>query len=193
MVLSVTVKAHLDGPVGGAFLAFASEGMEETTFWDGVETFHASLPDIVDTGAMALYDLSSTTFALVALTCPGKTIPETKEILDPFLTKLGDLNITFELNLTSFPDYYQHVNNYFGPLPFGLWPGSQLETGRLIPRALVLENNSALTAVVREISDIGPFQWAGIALKVDHATVGNSPSSNAVLPAVSCSSQKKFP
>jgi hypothetical protein len=48
---------------------------------------------------------------------------------------------------------------------------------------VVQNNNPALTAALRNISASGDFWFICFGLNVSHALVGNTPSSNAVLPA----------
>src|SRR5271169_5761579 len=66
IVLSLTSKAHPDGTIGGASLAFTSAGISQDTFWDAISLWHASLPAIVDNGAQAIYTVLSESFSLDA-------------------------------------------------------------------------------------------------------------------------------
>ncbi|MCJ1397113.1 hypothetical protein MMC11_000305 [Xylographa trunciseda] len=183
VVLSLTAKAHPDGPVGGAKLSFTSNGISESTYWAAISAWHAGLPALVDSGTMTLYLVEATAFSIEALTAPNHSIASVAALLHPFTTTLASLNITYALNITSFPAYYQHFNSYFEPPPFGSWPAAMLVGGRLLPRSVVETNNDALTAAVRNITRDGMFQFSGIAVNVSHAAAGNKPGSNAVLPA----------
>ncbi|TGO19531.1 hypothetical protein BPAE_0340g00020 [Botrytis paeoniae] len=171
VVTSMIVKVYPEGPVSGAFLTFSPEEIEDTAYWDAVEAWHASLPDIVDAGAMALYAAFKNSFRAI-LTVPDYTSEETQQLLNPFLKNLVALKIPHKLNITYFQTYFQHFETYFGPLPFGWFPAEQLTNGRLIPRSVVLENNKALRGVTRSISNTPYFGFAGIALNVNHSHSG---------------------
>lgn len=183
VVLSLTARAHQDGVIGGASLVFTSAGISQDTFWDAIGVWHAGLSAIVDTGANAVHYITKDAFALTVLTAPYKSAAEVTALLQPFTTRLKALNITYSLNVTSFPTFLEHFETYLGPLPYGSFPGGQLTGGRLIPRSVVQTNNAALTSAVRNISRTGTFLLAGFAINVSHAVVGNTPSSNSVLPA----------
>jgi hypothetical protein len=73
-------------------------------------------------------------------------------------------------------------NTYFGPLPFGnIEVGIAQYGGRLIPRSTVFNNNDALTATVRNITENGVL-FIGVGVNVSSPAI-NSGVSNAVLPA----------
>lgn len=183
VVLSLTAKAHKDGVVGGASLTFLSAGVSQDTFWNAIGSWHESLPAVVDKGAMALYYFTNEFFSLVPLTLPGGSEADVKTLLDPFTAILHKHNISYSLNITSFPTYLKHYETNINPLPFGTVPASQINGGRLIPRSVVQTNNAALTATLRSISKDDTFTVAAEALDVSHARAGNNPGSNAVLPA----------
>ena len=81
VVLSVTLKAHADGQVGGTYLTFNSSGIGLDLFWEAVETFHALLPSVVDAGAAALYQIADRRFLLLSLTAPGLSRAEVIQLL----------------------------------------------------------------------------------------------------------------
>ncbi|MCJ1377384.1 hypothetical protein MMC17_000479 [Xylographa soralifera] len=183
VVLSLTAKAHPDGPVGGAKLSFTSTNISEENYWAAIAAWHAGLPALVDSGTMTLYLIEAAAFTIEAITAPNHSIASVYALLQPFTTILAGLNISYVQNITSFPTYYQHFNSYFGPLPFGSWPAALLVGGRLLPRSVVETSNDALTTAVRNITRDGKFQFSGIAVNASHAAAGNKPGSNAVLPA----------
>lgn len=185
IVLSLTSKAHPDGMIGGASLAFTSAGISQDTYWDAISLWQAGLPAIVDNGAQAIYTLLGESFTLDALTWPGSSVADVTNLLEPFTTALKDRNITYSLNVTSFPNFIEHFNNFIGPLPFGPAGANadQVTGGRLVPRSAVKNNNAALTAALRNITSSGNFFLNLFGVNVSHALVGNTPSSNAVLPA----------
>ena len=183
VVLSLTAKAHLDGVVGGASLSFTTANITEETFVAGVQAWHTHAASIIDTGAMVIFFMTTTGFNLLPITIPGKSVPEVQAILQPLLSSLSALGISYSLTTTSYPRFIQHFNQYEGPLPYGYIPAAQLTGGRLIPRSVVEDNASGLTTIARNISLTPGFSWSGVTLSVPHSTAGNSPGSNAVLPA----------
>lgn len=183
VVVSLTSKAHRDGVMGGASLTFLANDISQDTFWNAIGSWHASLPAIVDKGATALYYFNNEFFSLIPLTFPGGSKAEVTALLEPFTADLRKLNISYSLNVTSFPTYLQHYETNINPLPYGLVPINQINGGRLIPRSVVQNNNAALTATIRNISKNDTFNIAAIAIDVSHKRAGNLPGANAVLPA----------
>ena len=183
VVLSLTSKAYKDGVVGGARLLFTSAGISQDTFWDAIGSWHASLPAMVDRGAMALFYFTNEFFSLIPLTLPGGSESEVTALLEPFIEDLRIHNISYSLNVTSFSTYLEHYEINIQPLPYGNNPDYQINGGRLIPRSVVQNNNAALIATMRNISKDDIFSIAAEAIDVSHARAGNTPGSNAVLPA----------
>lgn len=183
IVLSLTSKAHKDGAVSGARLSFTSAGISQDTFWNAIGTWHASLPAIVDKGAMSIHYSTNEFFSLGPLTLPNGSKAEITGLLQPFITHLRKQNISYSLNITSFSTYIKHFETNINSLPYGLVPINQINGGRLIPRSVVQSNNAALTATLRSMSKDNIFNVAYLALDVSHARAGNAPGSNAVLPA----------
>ena len=183
VVLSLTTKAHLDGVVGGATLAFNVTAMPLDTYWDLVGIWQAGLPVLVDTGAMIVYQVNSTAFSMSPLTSPGSTEAEVSELLRPFTDELDKRKIDYTMSVTSFPTYLQHFTTYLGPLPDGIFPVAQLIGGRLVPRSVVQSNNAALTSAIRSMVSDGTFYIGGLAFNVSRINIGNETPPNAVLPA----------
>ena len=185
VVLSLTSKAHPDGEIGGARLIFTSDGISQDTFWDAISLWHEGLPVMVDKGAQTDHAISGNTFILWALTWPGHSEAEVATLLQPFTTGLTNRNITYSLNISSSPTFIEHFTKFVGPLPFGppSFNADQLTGGRLVPRSVVQNNNAALTGALRNVSTSDNFFLAFFGVNVSHALVGNTPSSNAVLPA----------
>ena len=115
VVLSLTTKAHLDGVVGGATLAFNATTMSLDIYWDLIGIWQAGLPALVDTGAMIVYQVNNTAFSMSPLTSPGSTEAEVSELLGPFTDELDKRKIDYTMSVTSFPTYLQHFNTYLGP------------------------------------------------------------------------------
>ncbi|RWA14873.1 hypothetical protein EKO27_g213 [Xylaria grammica] len=189
VVVSVTVKAYKDGPVGGAYMQFNKTGNTEEAFWKGVEEFHAALPAIVDSGSTAVYFLSNDSFTIAAVTSPGKSTAEVTALLQPFTSKIRDLKIPSTLTTTLSKGFLEHFDRYLGPLPYGLPIVNAINitlASRLIPRQIVetpASNSALIDALKLSVHPGGGFVTGGIAVNVAHSVAKNTPSSNAVLPA----------
>jgi FAD binding domain len=168
VVMSMTSKAHEDIPVSGANLTFTSEGISQDVYYEAVSTYHATLPAIVDAGAMSVWYFTNTSFTISPLTGPGVTAAELKQLLTPFLNKLEQLGIKNTLVVRQFPSYLEQFNAMQSPLQVGIL---QLG-GRLIPSSVVENNNQALTSAYRYINEHGG-QIFGIGVNVSRAVAGN--------------------
>ena len=183
VVLSLTARAFADGEIGGASLLFSPEGTSSAAFWAAVGLFHESIPGYVDIGGTVDYELSSTGFEVNVLNFPGKTSAEVSAIVQPLTDSLNMLGVNYTLNVTSFPNFLQHFNHYFGPLPYSVDASAQVSGSRLIPRSVVQQNNQALTAALQELTSTGKFLIAGLGISAPLNLSSNTPASNAVLPA----------
>ena len=164
VVLSLTARAFPDGEIGGASLTFISEAVSSETYWKAIGVFHQSVPSYVDIGGIVDYIASSTGLGINVLNFPGKTKAQVHSIVQPLADSLTQLGITYTLNITSFPTFIQHFNNYFGPLPYAVDASTQVSGIRLIPRSVVLKNNKALTATLQKITSSGQFLIAGLGI-----------------------------
>ena len=183
VVLSMTSKAHVDGLVGGAALAFdLAEDLEDKT-WDAINDWHKALPAIVDTGVMLVYVITNNTFSILGLCAPGSSAAEVSTILEPFTASLKSRSVPYSLNITEHPTYIEFINKYYGPLPYGFIAASNIIGGRLIPRCIVQDNTTSVTATTYSTTRSSEYSWVGVVVNVSHATAGNQPGSNAVLPA----------
>ena len=179
VVLSMSVKVHKDGMVSAAQMTIPSANMTQDTYWKAVSAFHANLPAWVDKGGMAAYTLLERLLFIQPLSFPDRSPEEVKTLIAPFTAQLDALNITYALNITCFPNFLDHFANYFGPLPYGIYPSAEIQGSRLIPRSVVTTNNAGFTSTLREITVGGAFEALGAAMNVGRA----STSPNAVLPA----------
>lgn len=180
VVLSMTVKTYPDAKVGGAELAFAAAYTTTALFNDAVEQFHALLPAMIDNGTMIVYMMLDGEFLINPLTAYNKTAADVKAILAPFVAILTSNSIPFTVSYTDSASYEEHYNTYMGPLPYGNIAAETYQFGgRLIPRAVVQDNNTALQSVIRNVTAAGAI-LVGIALDVS-LPAGNS--SNSVHPS----------
>ncbi|SMQ52371.1 unnamed protein product [Zymoseptoria tritici ST99CH_1A5] len=149
-VLSMTVKAHPEMHTTGAKLKFSRQGTSAGRYWQAVEGYHQTLPDIVDAGIVSIAQFDKDSFAINPITAPGVTESRVRELLSPLVSKLEALGIGYELDVRQFPTYFDHVQAMFSPIG----TASFQYGSRLIPRASIAENNSALTqAFVKAAED----------------------------------------
>lgn len=151
VVLSMTVKAHPDGPTTGANLTFSSTGVSQDTYWEAIDTHYRSLPAIVDEGIMALSFITNDTFTIGPMTGPGISPARMNELLEPLTTKLKSSNIPYSKLVKQFPTYYDHFNTMIPEIEVGV----ALYGGRLISRSQVANNVTSVTKALRNIINSG--------------------------------------
>jgi hypothetical protein len=184
VVLSLTTKVHPDGPVGGGTLQFTSEGIPADKYWDAVENFNAHLPALVaNKGVEMIYTLSNASFYLNFVTWVGHTAEDVTSLLAPITDYLSANGISYTPVFTDDPTYHDHYSRYTPGLPYGKYEINLIIGGRLVPYSVVENNNSELTAALRDISSDPNWFLTGVAANTTHARVGNHPGDNAVLPA----------
>ncbi|KAL5048960.1 hypothetical protein BDW71DRAFT_176885 [Aspergillus fruticulosus] len=176
VVWSMTSKAHPGTPVSGLNLTFTNADISQDTFYDAVGLYHATLPSLVDAGTMSIWYFTNTSFSLTPLTGPNIPVAKLQQLLEPFTDGLTDLGITYNLYAEQFPSYLAQFNGMQAPIEVGIAQYG----GWLIPRSVVLENNEALTAGYRHITESGAT-FIGVGLNVSKAVAGDV--HNAVLPA----------
>lgn len=184
VVISLTTKLHPEGHVGGASFSFNSSGIGLDAFWKAVDVFQASLPAIVDDGSTFLYQLTNTSLNAYSVTSPNRTKEQVTDLLTPLMSALGSRNVSYSYNPTSFSSYYEHFDAYYGPLPLGSFPISQVTSSRLLPRSVVTSNTAEVGRTFRSITANGHFYLGCTALNAaqPNGTV-SSTSRNAVIPA----------
>ncbi|KAF2724761.1 FAD/FMN-containing isoamyl alcohol oxidase MreA [Polychaeton citri CBS 116435] len=168
VVLSLKAKAHRDTPVSAMNLTFTSTGIPLDKYYEAISTFHASLPPLVDAGAMSVWYFTNLSFAIAPITAPEITVDELKGYLAPFENKLNELKIPYTSTYKQFSTYLDEFSTMFAPIDVGIAQYG----GRLIPRSVVENNNEALTGAYRYINEHGG-QFIGVALNVSHARAGD--------------------
>ncbi|OTA66087.1 FAD-binding domain-containing protein [Hypoxylon sp. EC38] len=152
VVISMTIKAYADATVSGATFLINGSNEDPNQIFDVIDAFHAALPAIVDSGVMIIYFFTNTFLQVPAMTAYNKTRAEAEQLLQPFSDSLSAMGIPFEPKFAEFSSYFDHYDNYWGPLPAGnIQVGTQLFGGRLIPRS-VLPNFSP---TARKIAEMG--------------------------------------
>jgi hypothetical protein len=178
VVYSMTVKTYPDFPVTGIVLQFENKS-SSSKYFEAVGHYHRHLPTYTAAGGMAIAEITHESFLLTPLTLPMHTAGEAQTLLTPFLQNLHELNISYTLNITQSPSYFQHYMRLIEPNPTQLVQNAQYG-GRLIPLDILQHNNSQLTDAVQRITADG-VTFVGIGLNVSSSVTGNI--WNSVLPA----------
>ncbi|KAI5252056.1 FAD binding domain protein [Aureobasidium subglaciale] len=167
IVLSMTSKLHPDTPTVGFNLTFTSAGIPMDTYYEAITAYHAALPAIVDAGAMSVWYFTNESFAISPITAPDVCLSELMDLLAPFMDKLDQLNITYTHYFGQFETYLEHFDTMFSPIQVGIAQYG----GRLIPRSVVENNNTALTEAFRFINENGG-QFIGVGVNASLARSG---------------------
>ncbi|KAF7560061.1 hypothetical protein G7046_g4093 [Stylonectria norvegica] len=178
VVTSLTVRAHPTALVGGATLQMTIAGISKDTFDEAISRFHELLPAMIDHGATVIYYFTNQVLVVKPITLLNSTGDYVRDyVLKPFTDVLAELNITPAVSYSTL-DYYDHYNNYMGPLPYGHLGVSEYQYGgRLIPRKVIEEDNESFQEVVRNLTA------AGVLVVCSSGTFnGYKGASNAVLP-----------
>ncbi|KAI9651087.1 hypothetical protein NHQ30_001124 [Ciborinia camelliae] len=180
VVLSMKVRVHVDGPVAGAAFSFVNDG-NSTAYWAAVNAWLQTLLvlDTID-DLTTLSAITAKAFSLKLATLPDVTTTNKIDTaLKPFLSKLGELNISlgnsYVANVhANFAEHYDFwiSNAYTSNIAIG---------GRNIPRSTVQDKDTTLPALInafRNITDSG----GNIFLVAANIAHGNY-TPNAVLPS----------
>ncbi|OQE09919.1 hypothetical protein PENVUL_c005G02576 [Penicillium vulpinum] len=179
VVYAMTVKAFPDFPVTGVVLQFENKNPSSNRYFEAIGHYHRHLPTYTTAGGMAIAQITNSSFLLTPLTLPDYTAAKAKKLVAPFLEDLHKLNISYTLNITQSPSYYQHYMELIEPNPTQLVQNGQYG-GRLLPIDLIQRNNSQLTDAVKKITMDGAA-FVGIGMNVSSSVTGNV--WNSVLPA----------
>jgi hypothetical protein len=154
VVLSVTVRAHRDGPIAGASFSFSREHVTPRVYWNAVEAWMkhvATLNAIPGFRSFARVDRSG--FSLDVATLPDASVADMQAALAPYYNTLARLNISLSTNETvQQPSYLAHYDAYdtTNSQTRNITVGS-----RLIPRDLVRDAKKLplITETLRSIVD----------------------------------------
>jgi hypothetical protein len=181
IVLSLISKAYPNDKVGGVSMQFAGASGDDDKLWDAVTFFQGkSLPTIVDAGAHVQWGIYGSAFILTEATIPGASENDMRSVFASFTEYLDGQGIQYQMNITSYPTFYEHVDKYLGPLPYGNIPAAQIQGGAMVARSTVQSNTTGLVSVLRHISTTYP-QFYIASYGMDVSKPPHSP--NAVLPA----------
>lgn len=158
VVTSMTSRAHPDGIVSVVNFIFTDAGVSRDDFWSTLTSFHAGLSSIHGARGQSVVTIAGgSTFILNGVTFVDKDEAYVREQIAPWLADLTSKGVTFEPNFKTYPNYYEYYEALFGPLPNGLFPSAQLSVSRLVSPEVIAQNNTLLTAALREVGESGPF------------------------------------
>ena len=160
----------------GLNLTMTSENVTLDVYYSAIERYHATLPSIVDAGAMSVWYFDNFSFTISPLTGPGLTSTRLKALVAPFINYLDQVGLTYTLYANDFSSYLEEYNGMQGPIEVGIAQYG----GWLIPRSVVETKNAELIQAYRNINDDGGM-FIGVGVNVSKASVGDI--DNAVLPA----------
>ena len=183
VVLSLTVRAHPDGAVGGASLAFSTAGIEKDDFWAFFRIWQDLLPSLADAGGTAGFAVTKDAFFIAPITLPSWSRQQVSDFIAPLVDNLDQIGAQYALDVTSEPTFLDHYSKYGGPLPQGPYTIHHLFGGRMIPRAIVRENGTALVDAIRSIIEDTDAFVGFVALDVKQTASRKAVANNAVLPA----------
>ncbi|KAF2258584.1 FAD binding domain-containing protein [Lojkania enalia] len=180
VVTSVTVKAHPEMPTTASRFSFTSEKVGNATFWAGIRAYVDYFIPNADAGTYAYFvlipDISTGifTFSMSPFFAPNKTLEETKALLQPWFTRLDDLGIAFDPNVTYFNSFYEAWRSSF---PLEIVQKINVTTGsRLFPRCNfeTEEKREELYRNLRESSENNRVQVHFNMKAVDPANADNA-------------------
>lgn len=181
VVLSVTMKAHEDGPVAGSAITFVEKDPEK--YWAAVEAWEKHLL-VLDTipGFKTSVTLTAGIFSLDFATLPDGSKEEVTTALAPFHRDLEKLSINATTKLTVHDTFLEHYLDYEA----GIVYSRNVTVGnRLIPPDLVRSDTRLpqLTKIYKEILATPNTAIFIIAQNVTQARTGHIDGDNAVIKA----------
>ena len=184
VAISITIRGHVDRPTVGATFTFLNE--DNDTYWAAVSAWlsHLLVLDQIP-GFSTYWSITSAASSLLLATVPGATVADVDAAMAPLYAQFAALNVSLLANRTV-------LEPSFGAAYFDFNGGQHFDTnvsigGRLVSRDVVANSLPALVDTFRAIVDDergGDLRLISvIANNVTHARVGNTPESNAIIPA----------
>ncbi|KAJ5113436.1 FAD-dependent isoamyl alcohol oxidase [Penicillium angulare] len=182
VVVSSTVKIFPDGPFAGGALVFNNTDTPgHEVFWKGVELWYKYFPSFTVNNNTVQFVLLNSTLDAQAINLPGQDIAAVHRLMAPYLAELDNLGIIYRFTTEYSESYYDHFNNYYGPLPHGAEPVTTILYARLVPRRVVQDPtaNAKLVDTMRSLVQDGKFLIGCGVFDLR----GKTHPDNAVLPA----------
>ncbi|RWA06754.1 hypothetical protein EKO27_g8354 [Xylaria grammica] len=179
VALTVTLKAHPDGPVAGA--QWVMLNTDNDAFWKALDIWlkHLLILDLIP-GLSINSAFNEQMFILNYASWPDATAEDMSAALAPFLEEIKDLPVEFTVYETAvnptWRDHFEHFTN------FG-YDTHNTNGGRLIPRALVRDHRTDLLATFRRIVTNTTAGVGMIGGNYTYLNTGATPGSNPVNPA----------
>ncbi|KAL2759357.1 hypothetical protein ACRALDRAFT_1025952 [Sodiomyces alcalophilus JCM 7366] len=180
VVVGMVVRAYPAENVGGAAFQLLAPTVSRDQFDAAVVAFYDLLPQMVDDGAMVVFYNNDQMLAVKPVTVWNSTADYVRDVvLAPFVAALSDLGVQLPVLYTE-QSYRDHYDQHLGPLPQG---GLEVQRyqfgGRLIPRAVVEENNAELQDALSHLTSNGVLAVGSAA---NYSRPHGAPA-NSVLPA----------
>ena len=182
VVVGVTVKIFKDGPFAGGALVFNNTDTPgNEVYWKAVELWYQYFPSFTVNNNSVQFVLLNSTLDAQAINLPGQDIAAVHRLMAPFLAELDALGVTYSFKTVFSETYYDHFDNYYGPLPHGAEPVTTILYARLIPRKIIQtpKSNAKLVDALRSVVQDGKFLIGCGVFDLR----GKTPPANAVLPA----------
>jgi hypothetical protein len=178
VVTSVTVKTFPDSTYTGAVIQFGA-GENQTTFWNGVGSFHKYAATFAENDLYAYYEVSnlgSRLFNLKPLLGRGKTVDEMNAIIAPFLAEMNAEGIQYTCNVTNWPSFWSAYNALFDPEVVGY---DFLFGSRLFSKADMTTKVDAVNSALEYVVETGGYVIVSHIVAPEQA---NNTYNNAVNP-----------
>lgn len=180
IVSSLTSKAYPDTYTSAANLTFSVPSLSSTdldTFYDAFGFFQSQLPPMVDGGVSLIYVITNSSFTLAPATAPGVTQAELDFYFKPTLDMLVANNITHSYYSQQNPTFLESYQQMTLIYP---WDIGQLQLGgRMVPRTLVEQDNTALTGAIRDLMAVDPLnEISGFAINVNWSNTPDAIGAN---------------
>lgn len=121
--------------------AAPSGSADDELIWKAIAFFYfKTLPALQHAGAHVQWGIQGPAFGIIETTIPGATEDDVRAVYQPFTDYLENLDIPYQVNLTSFPNFYEHADRYIGPFPYGTFWASQIQGGAMISRSTAASN-----------------------------------------------------
>lgn len=151
IVWSMTAKIFPDIHVSSAVITAPQGSVSDDAFWELVDFYHTLVPSYVDAGAYAYAFYNKGYFQLWPLFTPNKTSEDVTALIAPLTDKLDKLGFVYISTVTTYPTFKSAYDASFDPINTGQYQFG----GRLIPRASLSANATALSETVRYIAEAG--------------------------------------
>lgn len=180
VVLSTTVKAHADGPVAGATLSFLKT--DDEAFWAAISAWlkHQVVLNAIP-GLSSLWEMTKDLFRIIYATLPYGAEADVASALAPWIDQVEALNLNIDDYVTSEnPGFYQHLRQF----QTDSYSTNSSQGSRLISAFDLARNMTEIMRALRDIvhDDTVVAAVSDIYNNFSHASVGNEPGANAVLP-----------